>query len=215
MISLGYGRDSGGRFSYNFGPLNSRGGSKRLNVAVTRSRFRTVIFSSILPEQMDSGKINSEGVRLLKFYLEYAKNKNFSKFLPERRAGFSSSFERAVYDALVGEGFSVSSQVGSSKCRVDLAIKHPRNSEYLLGIEFDGSQYNVSRLARDRDEVRPEILKDLGWNMHRVWSGDWLEDKEGELKKIKRKVDSLIRSEEDSGRDKSIELSQELRIKGS
>ena len=215
LISLGYGKDSSGKLSYNFGPLNSRGGSKRLNVAVTRSRFRTVIFSSILPEELDSGRINSEGVRFLKYYLEYAKGRDFSRFLPGRHEGFESSFEKSVYEALVKEGFSVDSQVGSSDFRVDAAIKHPEKNEYVLGIEFDGSQHNVSRFARDRDGVRPEILKNLGWNMHRVWSGDWLEDREGELKKIREKVDFLLRSEESSGKTKNVELSQELRVKGS
>ena len=214
LISLGYGKDSAGRFSYNFGPLNSQGGSKRLNVAITRSRFKTIIFSSILPEGLDSRKINSEGIKLLKYYLEYAKNKNFSKFLPDSGSGFDSSFEKSVYEALTNEGFSVSSQVGSSKYKIDLAIRHPfKPGEYVLGIECDGSQYHVSKLARDRDRTRPEILRNLGWNLHRIWSENWLENRELELKKIKEKIDVLLNSEGKHIKPLKFELRQELRVK--
>jgi superfamily I DNA and/or RNA helicase len=38
ILSVGYGRDSNGRFAMNFGPLNRDGGARRLNVAVTRAR---------------------------------------------------------------------------------------------------------------------------------------------------------------------------------
>jgi len=36
-ISLGYGRDASGKVSMNFGPLNGRGGERRLNVLITRA----------------------------------------------------------------------------------------------------------------------------------------------------------------------------------
>src|SRR3989344_683395 len=42
ILSVGYGKDSSGKLSYNFGPLNRESGYKRLNVAITRSRFKTV-----------------------------------------------------------------------------------------------------------------------------------------------------------------------------
>jgi len=71
------------------------------------------------------------------------------------------------------EGFNVSTQIGCSGYRIDLAIKHPENQgRYILGIECDGSQYHSSRYARDRDKIRQNILEDLGWNIHRIWSDD-------------------------------------------
>ncbi len=196
IISVGYGKDSTGKLSYNFGPLNKEGGYKRLNVAITRSRFKTVVLASITPEELDEDKINVDGVRHLKHYLDYAKNKDFNKFLQKAEGiGFDSSFEESVYDVLVKEGFSVSSQVGCSGYRLDLAIKHPKNQgEYILGVECDGAQYHSSKYARDRDKVRQSILEDLGWNIHRIWSDDWLNNREYEIKRIKEKVDSILKS---------------------
>src|SRR3989344_2208130 len=94
ILSVGYGKDSTGKLSYNFGPLNKEGGYKRLNVAITRARFKTVVLASITPEELDEDKINVDGVRHLKHYLDYAKNKDFNKFLQKAEGiGFDSSFE--------------------------------------------------------------------------------------------------------------------------
>ncbi len=204
LISVGYGKDSSGKFSYNFGPLNKEGGYKRLNVAVTRSRFKTIVFSSILPEELDEDKINVDGVRYLKYYLDYAKNKDFNKFLQTSEGiDFDSSFEESVYDALVNAGFSVSTQVGCSGYKVDLAIKHPKKpGEYILGVECDGAQYHSSRFARDRDKVRQFILENLGWNIHRIWSDDWLNNREYELTKIKERVEALLKSKKIGSKEK-------------
>ncbi|MDP2672486.1 MAG: DUF3320 domain-containing protein [Nanoarchaeota archaeon] len=199
LISVGYGKDSSGKLSYHFGPLNRDGGYKRLNVAITRSRFKTMVLSSLSPEELDEDKINVDGVRYLKYYLDYAKNKDFNKFLQTTEGlDFDSGFEESVYETLVNEGFSVSTQVGCSGYRVDLAIKHPKNpGVYLLGVECDGAQYHSSRFARDRDKIRQLILENLGWNIHRIWSDDWLNNRDYEIKKIKEKVDSLLKSKKE------------------
>ena len=199
LISVGYGKDSSGKLSYHFGPLNRDGGYKRLNVAITRSRFKTMVLSSLSPEELDEDKINVDGVRYLKYYLDYAKNKDFNKFLQTTEGlDFDSGFEESVYETLVNEGFSVSTQVGCSGYRVDLAIKHPKNPGiYLLGVECDGAQYHSSRFARDRDKIRQLILENLGWNIHRIWSDDWLNNRDYEIKKIKEKVDSLLKSKKE------------------
>ena len=193
IISVGYGRDSAGSLSYNFGPINREGGYKRLNVAITRSRFKTIVVASLLPRDLDEDRINAEGLRYLKYYLDYAKNKNFSAYLvtgPDLY--FDSPFEEAVHDVFVSAGYDVSSQVGCSGYRVDLAIKDPDHpGEYILGVECDGAQYHSSRYARDRDKVRRGVLENLGWNIHRIWSEDWLVDRQREMEKIRNRVDRI------------------------
>ena len=72
IFSVGYGPDEKGRPSMNFGPLNQAGGERRLNVAVTRSRRRLVVFSSLLSEQIDLRRTWALGVRHFKAFLVYA-----------------------------------------------------------------------------------------------------------------------------------------------
>ncbi|MBQ5512432.1 MAG: DUF4011 domain-containing protein, partial [Bacteroidales bacterium] len=47
LFSVGYGPDKDGKVSMNFGPLNQKGGERRLNVAVSRARYEMKIFSTL------------------------------------------------------------------------------------------------------------------------------------------------------------------------
>ena len=38
--------------------------------------------------------------------------------------------------------------------------------------------------ARDRDKVRSEILRSLGWRLVRVWSTEWWVDRDGALERL-------------------------------
>jgi len=193
LISVGYGPDSRGVLSTNFGPINKEGGYKRLNVAVTRSRYKTIIVTSINPSVLEDDRLHTEGPRYLKNYLMYAKTKKLPVVTGITTMDFDSDFEEAVYDTLQSEGIDVVPQVGSSGYRIDLAVKHPdKPGEYILGIECDGAKYHSSRFARDRDKVRQEVLESLGWNIHRIWSDDWLMDKNGEVELIKSKINNLL-----------------------
>ncbi|WP_254709653.1 hypothetical protein, partial [Streptomyces lunaelactis] len=46
-----------------------------------------------------------------------------------------------------------------------------------LGIECDGAMYHSSRVARDRDRLRQQVLEGLGWKLHRTWGTDWYRDR--------------------------------------
>lgn len=185
ILSVGYARDSAGKLSLNFGPLNKRGGERRLNVAVTRAKQKITLVSSILAGDIDLARTNSEGVRVLRDYLEYAASGG------ERLQGnsytndlrFDSPFEENVYDTLkdhplLGKEYTVRTQVGCSGYRIDLAIaNNNRPGEFLLGIECDGASYHSSHTARDRDRLRQQVLEKLGWCIHRIWSTEWFRNK--------------------------------------
>lgn len=193
LISVGYGPDSRGVISTNFGPINKEGGYKRLNVAVTRSRYKTIVVTSIDPSMLEDDRLHTEGPKKLKEYLMYAKTKKLPTITGTSTMDFDSDFEEAVYDTLQREGIDVVPQVGCSGYRIDLAVKHPEKpGEYILGIECDGAKYHSSRFARDRDKVRQEVLESIGWNIHRIWSDDWLSDKSGEVELIKSKITNLL-----------------------
>src|SRR3990167_6177111 len=66
------GKDSQGRLTMNFGPINKDGGERRLNVIVTRAKEKTVLVTSIKASDFNLNDLNSEGVRHLYHYLDYA-----------------------------------------------------------------------------------------------------------------------------------------------
>jgi len=107
--------------------------------------------------------------------------------------GFESPFEEAVATALAHQGWELHTQVGSSVFRIDLAVVHPdAKGVYLCGIECDGATYHRAATARDRDKLREQVLRGLGWEILRVWSTDWWIDAAGTLEKIDADLRKLL-----------------------
>ncbi len=189
FISVGYGRDENGSLLMNFGPLIKEGGERRLNVLITRAKLQCVVFSNFTADQIDLNRTQSEGVRHLKAYLQFAEKGRLAVAAPTGREP-DSPFEIEVASALRTLGYDVHHQVGSAGYFIDLALVDPTTpGRYLLGIECDGATYHSSRWARDRDRLRQMVLEGLGWSIHRIWSKSWFEDPATELRKVKEAIE--------------------------
>jgi very-short-patch-repair endonuclease len=195
FFSITYGADAAGKMTMNFGPLNGEGGHRRLNVAISRARESVVIFSTLMPEQIDLARVRAAGVRDLKHYLEFAIRGARALAQQSSPTGREpdSPFEVAVIAVLRSRGWVVHPQVGCSGYRIDLAVVDPRApGRYLVGIECDGRAYHSGATARDRDRLRQHVLESLGWKIHRIWSTDWWLNAEGEIAKIDRLLAVLL-----------------------
>lgn len=193
LFSICYGPDETGKTWMNFGPLNRRGGERRLNVAVTRARCALHVFSTMTADHIDLARTTALGARHLKAFLTYATEHGSATQRAKRTAPFDSEFERQVHDALVGLGYSVDGQVGCGGYRIDLAIVHPEHpGEYVLGIECDGAPYHSGATARDRDRLRQDVLQGLGWRLHRVWSTDWWFDRDRQMARLEEAVRAAL-----------------------
>jgi hypothetical protein len=72
--------------------------------------------------------------------------------------------------------------------------------------------------------LRQEILENLGWKLHRVWSTDWFRNRDAEMKRLVDRIQGLLKNDpaylleksktqvSDSRRKRLIEL-RELEIK--
>ncbi len=176
IFSVAYAKDSQGRFIHNFGPLNREGGERRLNVAVTRAKDNVQLVASIHYTDINLNNTGSEGVRLLRAYLDYAQNGAQAlerTITASAQDQFDSYFEQEVCDFLRDNGYTVDTQVGCSGYKIDLGLRKPDSSNYLLAIECDGATYHSSKNARDRDSLRQRVLENMGWMFYRIWSTDW------------------------------------------
>ncbi|MGB3655595.1 MAG: AAA domain-containing protein, partial [Rivularia sp. (in: cyanobacteria)] len=194
IISVGYARDSQGKFSLNFGPLIKQGGERRLNVAVTRAKRKLTLVSSIVAGDIDTTRTKSEGIRLLRDYLEYVASggERLEGNVYADKLKFDSPFEEDVYHALAEKGYILRTQVGCSDYRIDLGVVNKnRHGEFLLGIECDGASYHSSPTARDRDRLRQQVLERLGWKIHRIWSTDWFRNKPAQVSFLIEKIEQL------------------------
>ena len=192
FISIGYGRDGTGQVSMNFGPLNNQGGERRLNVLITRAKHQCHVFTNLRADDIDLSRTRSIGVRALKTFLAYAETGVMPTNVSyESDFSVDSPFQQEVARRLENLGYQVHQEVASGGKFVDIAIVDPEHpGRYIIGIECDGASYHSSRSARDRDRLREQVLEGLGWKLHRVWSTDWFNNPERELKRTVEAIDN-------------------------
>jgi very-short-patch-repair endonuclease len=184
ILTVGYGKSIDGRMQYRFGPLNTEGGERRLNVAVTRARRRMTLVSSFTAADMDPDRTTARGADLLRLYLAYAESCGEKLDRETAEAPELNPFELDMRDALERAGIPLVCQYGVSGYRLDFAAKDPdQPGKLVLAIEADGAGYHSSQTARDRDRLRQEQLERLGWRFHRIWSQDWFADRQREIDK--------------------------------
>ncbi|MCK4795549.1 MAG: DUF559 domain-containing protein, partial [Desulfobacteraceae bacterium] len=188
ILSFGYGRDSAGNLQLNFGPLSREDGYKRLNVCITRARKKMIVVSSIRSVDIPPGRVQEGGQRVRQF-LEYAEHGSLTlSSVPEKTSSvfvYESPFEQQVANEIMVFGWSVDTQVGVQRFRIDIGVRHPEYAgKYLAGIECDGATYHSHETARDRDIGRQQVLERLGWSIFRIWSTDWFRDKERVLQRV-------------------------------
>lgn len=180
LFSVGYGPDKEGKVSLNFGPLNREGGWRRLNVAVSRARYEMKVYSTLRADQIDVTRSASEGVAGVRAFLEYAEKGRSTLGIKKTGAEIiESGFEKLIAEEIRKYGYDVHTNIGCSGYRIDIGIVNKeRPSEYILGILCDGNNYNAAKTAKDREITQHEVLKLLGWTLHKIWSTDWWENSE-------------------------------------
>lgn len=190
IFSTGYGPDENRKITMNFGPLNKQGGWRRLNVAITRARYRNEIVSSIRASDIPES-VTTEGLRHLRRYLDYAARGMPALALDTSSGGDAESpFEESVISVIRSWGYELTPQVGTAGYRIDIGVRHPDHpGVYALGVECDGYQYHSSKVARDRDRLREKVLRGLGWNLHRIWGTAWYRDRNGEERKLRAAIE--------------------------
>lgn len=71
ILSISYGKNVDGIVRNNFGPLNAKGGSNRLNVAITRARAKMIIVKSLMGDEIKISNINNKNAIIFKKFIEY------------------------------------------------------------------------------------------------------------------------------------------------
>jgi very-short-patch-repair endonuclease len=213
MLGIGYGPTEPGAktMSMNFGPLNRDGGWRRLNVAVTRARQEMLIFTSFDAPMIDLSRTSARAVQDLRHFVEFALQgpKAIAAAVHGSMGSYESPFEEFVADGLRQKGWETHPQIGVSRFRIDLGVVNPDcPGDYLVGIECDGATYHSAATARDRDKIRAEILRGLGWQLLRVWSTEWWVNSGGALDRL----DLSITAELDAWRARTANAQHDSKV---
>ena len=187
LFSIGFGPDERGRISMNFGPINREGGGKRLNVAFSRSRLAMIIFTSMHFTDITVTENSADGVIAFRDFLRYAEGNPLPNLSAEKhdndlqKAGILNS----ICSEITKHGYVCDKMVGKSDFHVDIAVLNPVNpDEYLLGIMLDGETYHHTENTRDREVAQTGVLRNLGWNLLRVWTIDWWDNRQKVMHQI-------------------------------
>jgi hypothetical protein len=202
LMSVCYAAGPDGRMLMNFGPINTSGGEKRLNVIFSRARQHMVVVSSIEPDAITN--TYNDGANTLRRFLTYAAaisrgdtpaaKAALAPYALGRRpqpvtsgssrgrlTGLGSSLGddgttgvvEQVRAALEARGVEVDTAVGESVFRCDLALKLPGDSGHRLAVLIDTPDRLAADSLLERLTTHPRALTATGWRVHHILTTDW------------------------------------------
>lgn len=203
IISTAYGYNNEGKMRMNFGPINRKGGEKRLNVLFTRAKQRMVVVSSI--KENDIKNTYNEGSNYLKKYLNYAESISLGKTdkaekilqsLQEKNLASNiatSNFLEELNKEVLLLGYTSQINLGLSSFKCQLAIKKNKHQEYydLALLIDDEAHYEEGNLYQNY-LLKPQILKQFSWKVMSINSKDWYERKDQVLRRIKEALETDV-----------------------
>ncbi len=202
LMSVCYAPGKDGRMVMNFGPINQRGGEKRLNVIFSRARRHMAIISTIAPEAITN--IHNDGARALRGFLSFAEAQSngaldhaqavLSALNPDSAKTFGADapadpVRSAIADALRQRGHNVHEHVGGASFRCDLAIVNAAGDGYSLGILLDRDSCDAISVE-ERFLFRPSILRAFGWRVIYIPVAAWLRARDPTVERIVAEIDN-------------------------
>lgn len=161
IFSTAYAPDKKGRVVLQFGSLNLAGGENRLNVAVTRAREKVIVVSSLEPHQLDVSKTKNEGPRLLRKYLEYAKEVSEKKFVPSSNETIEFGQHWYLKNKLSAWESEYGAEFSSELPFADITVR--QNGAYQGLMLTDDDQFYNGVSVKDTFVYKPGLLQQKQW----------------------------------------------------
>lgn len=179
IFSVGYAPDKKKKMNMQFGSLNMPGGENRLNVAVTRAREKIILICSIQPEQLRADDLKNEGPRLLKQYLQFAREVDQRRFVPEVHANGKQPASWYLNQQIKSWGEEKFPEFRFEVNSLPLADLHIKNENGYMGIVLTDDMHYFSSLSeKDFFAYTPALMAKKNWNYHYVFSRNLWQDKE-------------------------------------
>jgi len=197
IMSVCYGPDSRRRMLMNFGPINKKGGEKRLNVLFSRARKHIAVVSSIRYEQITNEY--NEGANYLRRWLQYAEGVSEGKMtiagtILSGLVGRHGSGESRVTPTIIRSqlkeqltalGYTVDGPIGQSDFKCSLAVRRrPEEAAYSVAILIDDEGHYQNEDLIEQYYQRPATLRNIGWKVVSVYAKDWLHQPQKVMEQI-------------------------------
>ncbi|MCW3102786.1 MAG: hypothetical protein JWO09_1226 [Bacteroidetes bacterium] len=197
IMSTCYGYDPKGKMIMNFGPINRRGGEKRLNVIFSRAKKRMCVVSSI--KYTDIKNEYNEGANYFRKYLQYAEhaskgNMEMANLVLQSVIAEEKKIKQELYNTVVigqlvkmleDNGYSTTKLIGQSYFKCHIGVKRSASdTSYTAGILVDDMFHYSNSDLLEQYLFKPEILRSSGWKVMQVYSKDWYDDPDKLTKRI-------------------------------
>ncbi|NRA90320.1 MAG: hypothetical protein HRU43_04250 [Simkaniaceae bacterium] len=208
LFSTTFGLNPHGVFRRNFGALGHRGGERRLNVAITRARFKVVIATSMpikdISDMLSTGRLPSKPRDFIQSYLSYseihsdgqieiARNKAKKLSVQNRYQDIhlkNDGFKNTVKSFIESLGYQVVVNNDYNIFYLDLAIES--KGQFVLGIECDTPKNALLKSARYRELWRLQVLQKTIPTIHRITSYQWLNNPILEQNRLKEAIEKSL-----------------------
>ncbi|MBT1705913.1 AAA domain-containing protein [Chryseosolibacter indicus] len=197
IFSVGYAKDKNNKLKMQFGSLSLSGGENRLNVAVTRAREKIILICSIAPEELKTEDLKNEGPRLLRKYLEFARDVHEQQFQPHIEEVVKKPSSWFLNAQLKQWGENKFNNLQFETGTLPLADLHFKKEGQHLGIVVtDDTRYFSSVSVKDSFAYVPSLFAQKNWEYHMVFSRNLWQDRErvedGLLKFIGTRVQHVL-----------------------
>ncbi|MGB4774292.1 MAG: AAA domain-containing protein, partial [Daejeonella sp.] len=201
IMSVCYGFDARKKMIMNFGPINKKGGEKRLNVIFSRAKKHMAVISSI--KYFNITNEYNEGANYFRRFLQYAENVSGGNMQTVRTildglvvnkpdktdAANKTIVVKEIKQQLQKLGYEVAEQVGQSGFKCSLAVKaNADDEEYTMSVLLDDDKHYSNTNLVEQYYQRPAILQSFGWKSINVFAKDWLQQPEKVMELIVKKI---------------------------
>jgi hypothetical protein len=208
LFSTTFGLNPHGVFRRNFGALGHRGGERRLNVAITRARYKVVIATSMpikdISDLLSTGRRPSKPRDYIQSYLNFSEihsngqievaNDKVKKLSAENSVEDvqlkNDGFKNTVKTYIESLGYEVVENNDYGVFYLDLAIE--KNGRFILGIECDTPNNVLLKNARYRELWRLQVLNKTIPTIYRTTSYRWLKDAKTEQNRLKEAIELTL-----------------------
>ncbi len=180
ILSISFTKNHDGRPRI-LGPIIRENGERRLNVAVSRSKEKMIVVSTIKSSDFENDEfIDNKGKLLLKRFIHLAEYGHDKKTLLNKDVDYIVLSLKKEFDNL---GYKTDLNVGDSQFKVNIAFKDDNNN-YNLGVIIDSYQEDENISLRDRLYVMNNVLNNLKWRLVYIYALEYYKDPKGTIDKI-------------------------------
>jgi hypothetical protein len=193
IFSVGYAPDKKKKISMQFGSLSTAGGENRLNVAITRAREKIILVCSIEPEDLRTGDLKNEGPKLLRKYLEFARDVHQRKFIPRITPSVKQQASWYLNNKIKHWGEQKFKNLQFETNALPLADLYVKDKGDYLGIvRTDDTNYFSSLSAKDSFAYVPALFEEKNWESYFVFSRNLWQDPEKVEEDLLRFIGSKV-----------------------